>query len=305
MIFVFGTVCIDRLRRVPRLPQPGGYVEITEETLILGGEAANTANALHQWGREIVLAGNSLGNGPEAEMLRSLIVEKGLPTNLLEDINPSPEAMAPICDIYVTDDGDRTMFGKGFSRMNPSRPLKDLPWQPGAWFTAEPNMGDRARSAARLAIERGMKPYLMDFIREDDPVVPGSFWQSSTDWVGYRGNAQRNVRWVTDFVEKRRCFAVLSDGPNGLVAGSPDTPVRSYPPFPAPEVVDTTGAGDMFRAGMLLGLDQCWTIGECLRFGAAAGCLKVRSLGGTTYVPTIAEVQDLITANPSVSRHYE
>ncbi len=309
MILVFGTICIDRLRRVPKLPVPGGYVEIEEELTLLGGEAANTGNALRVWGDEIAFTGNQIGDSPDADVLWGLLESKGLPTNLIKH-RPWPSNLvdgsvsAPVCDIYVTPDGERTMFGKGFGTAVPDILPSDLPYQFGEWFTADPNMAEAASEAARNAAAAGMRNYLMDFIGADAPIVPGSFWQSSTDWAGYRNNVQRNVRWVKDWVEKYGCYTTLSDGPNGFIFGGPDRPVRAFPPFPSPDVVDTTGAGDMFRAGMLHGLNKGWPLPDCLRFAAVAGCLKCRALGATTHVPTVEEISAYIDANPDVSAAY-
>ena len=304
MILVFGAICIDRLRRVPHLPATGGYVEILDETSMLGGEAANTANALNAWGNDVVLAGNALGSGHDARKLMGLIEARGLPTEWIAPVGVPADLKAPICDIYVTPDGDRTMFGRGFSQMGPGVPLDYLPYVSGGWFTAEPNMDGPAREVVRHAAEHGMKIYLMDFFRPDDPILPGSFWQCSTDWQGTRGNQQRNVRFVKDWVEKYGCHAVLSDGPNGFVYGGPGHPARAYPPFPAPAMVDSTGAGDTFRAGMLHGLSRDWPISDCLRFASAAGCLKCGYFGATAHVVSVEEVQAFIEQNPSVASAY-
>jgi len=295
---------MDRLRRVASLPASGGYVEIEDEKQLLGGEAANTGNALNSWGDNVILAGNPLGASEDAELLRESLQQRGLP--LLEMASPDSNlaTITPVCDIYITPDGDRTMFGRGFSSLEQHLRIAKMPWDGADWFTVEPNMDKAARKAARLAHERGLRIYLMDFIRSNDPIFPGSFWQSSTDWAGHRHNVQRNVRWVREWIERYGCFAVLSDGPNGFVAGSPELPVRAYPPFPAPTVVDTTGAGDLFRAGMLHGLDKGWAVGDCLRFASAAGCLKCRSFGATAEVPTVAEIEKHIAENPEVSRQY-
>jgi sugar/nucleoside kinase (ribokinase family) len=110
---------------------------------------------------------------------------------------------------------------------------------------------------------------------------------------------------VSDFVGRYGCFAILSDGPHGFVAGSKEHAVRLYPPFPAPVVVDTTGAGDMFRAGMLHGLSNDWELPNCLRFAAAAGCLKCRYLGANVVVPEVQEIEALIEQNPAVARQYD
>lgn len=301
MILVFGTVCLDRIRRVPHMPKRGGYVEIESEQFVLGGEAANTANALATWHADVVLAGNGFGDDQSGEMLRQVIEAKKMKRF---EAHLSPTNITPVCDVYVSDDGERTMIGAGFSQMAASVSVEKLPYARDQWFTAEPNMSSAAR-AAELASEAGMKLYLMDFLREGDPIYPGSFWQCSTDWAGTRNNLQRNVDFVRKFVAKHGCFAVLSDGPNGFVAGSPELPTRAYPPFPAPALLDATGAGDMFRAGMLFGLDQGWPIPRCLCFASAAGSLTVGVLGATIQVPSVRDIEELIGMNPQVARQYE
>jgi sugar/nucleoside kinase (ribokinase family) len=301
MVLVFGTICIDRVREVPRLPSPGGYVEISAEKDMLGGEAANTAYALSKWNAEFELWGNLVGDDLDGRLLGQLILEHGLVNEF--GSNPNSGVDTPICDIYVTPDGERTMFGKGFSSMGRGVELSRLRFKRGGWFTAEPNMLSESESAVRLAMAAGMKLYLMDYLNPDS-VPPGSYWQCSTDWVGTRNNMQRNVSWVQDWVAKTESFAILSDGPNGFVAGSPDLPIRAYPPYPAPIVIDTTGAGDMFRAGMLFGLSQGWHLDECLRFASAAGCLKCGALGATTVVPSISDVKKLIDEHPTISKQY-
>jgi sugar/nucleoside kinase (ribokinase family) len=288
------------------MPSNGGYVEVKSESVLLGGEAANTANALQAWNDSPVLAGNPLGESIEAVDLRSLLSGKNLRAVELLRSGVSPSSVdTPICDIYVSDEGERTMFGRGFSTIEQFADAGLIPWTEGGWFTAEPNMERLSRAVVRMAYAEKMNVYLMDFMRPDDPVEGARFWQSSTDWAGVRNNTQQNVLWLTDWVRDKTCFAILSDGPNGFVAGSAEIPVRSYPPFPAPEVVDTTGAGDMFRAGMLHGLNAGWTIPDCLRFASAAGCLKCRTLGATTAVPTLQEIHSHIAANPDVARHYD
>lgn len=273
-----------------------------DERIQLGGEAANTANALARWGTEVILTGNALGDGVNGTQLRAMLAASNLDAKVAGI--PPEVVRTPVCDIYITPDGERTMFGMGFSEMEPTIAADTISLRPGEWFTAEPNMEVASRKAIRLAQEAGMRTYLMDFFRDDDPVTPASTWQSSTDWVGHRGNAQRNVRWVNDFVARKGCYAILSDGPNGFVAGAPGQPARLYPPFPAVSVVDSTGAGDTFRAGMLYGLDQDWPMGKCLAFAAAAGCLECAYIGATTQVPTVAEIEAHITDNSDVARYY-
>jgi len=58
------------------------------------------------------------------------------------------------------------------------------------------------------------------------------------------------------------------------------------------QVVDPTGCGDAFRAGMLYGLthDMDWmTIG---RLSSLMGSIKIASQGGQNHAPTLADIQD-------------
>ncbi|MEJ5170281.1 MAG: carbohydrate kinase family protein [Fimbriimonadales bacterium] len=289
MVVVFGTVCLDRVRRVPSLPEPGGYVEILEETLLLGGEAANTARHLATWGVPVALAGNNLGSGEEGKALWNLVRQAGLPTEFLR----SDAGETPVCDVYVTPDGDRTMFGKGFSAMDWPELADRFPLVEGAWFTAEPNMPRTARLAVRRAVGAGMRAYLMDFLRDDEPVPPDGFWQTSTDWAGCRGDSDANLRTVEAVSRRYRCHALLTDGSNGFFWSPPGGPARPLPSYRCPEVVDSTGAGDAFRAGALYGLDRGWPVGRALALGAAAGCLACTRLGASQSIPSLQELETL------------
>ncbi|HSI72955.1 MAG TPA: carbohydrate kinase family protein [Fimbriimonas sp.] len=299
MVLVFGTVCLDRVMRVPRLPEPGGYVAIESEAVYLGGEAANTANALKNWGVEVDLVCNELGSGHDGEVLQALLQDRALDTQ-----RSTLTSRTPICDIYVTPDGERTMFGRGFSDMEPEMSVDEIRYRSGHWFTAEPNMSVVSRQAALLAKRYGMKLYLMDFYRDDDPIGPGDIWQCSTDWVGQRGDTAANIEWVKQWVDLKGCSAILTDGPRGLVYGAPDFPAKSFPPFPAPAIVDSTGAGDTFRAGTLYGLEAGWPILKCLAFGSAAGALECGYIGATTQVPTVEEVATHIEEHPRIAEGF-
>lgn len=301
MVVVFGTVCLDRVRRVPALPALGGYVEIQSETNLLGGEAANTALCLMKWGVPVLLHANPFGNDPEGELLIRLAEQKGLPRASLSRSAPR----TAVCDIYVTPDGERTMIGAGFSDMGNFISLDGLPLLPGEWFTAEPNFGQPAREAARRANEAGMKTYLMDFIREDDPVAEGSFWQSSTDWAGVRGDLPATLEWAKRWSGRFGCHTIVTDGAAGLAYSSPESRGFVLPAYPYPSLVDSTGAGDAFRAGMLRGLNGGRPLPECLAFASAAGCLACGHLGATSHTPSVEEIEALMAAHPQVGLAFQ
>jgi adenosine kinase len=51
----------------------------------------------------------------------------------------------------------------------------------------------------------------------------------------------------------------------------------------AAEVVDPTGCGDAFRAGLLYGLERGWSLTESARLGNRLGAIKISSRGGQNH----------------------
>lgn len=62
-----------------------------------------------------------------------------------------------------------------------------------------------------------------------------------------------------------------------------DGQVTRVPGVPADAVVDPTGCGDAFRAALLHGLLQGWSLVRCAELGNRLGALKIASRGGQNY----------------------
>ena len=82
--------------------------------------------------------------------------------------------------------------------------------------------------------------------------------------------------------------AVVTLGEKGLVYQDGDT--RGELPAFDVEVVDTTGAGDVFHGAFCYGLVQGFSLAENLRFSSATSALKCQRLGGRAGIPTREQV---------------
>jgi adenosine kinase len=51
----------------------------------------------------------------------------------------------------------------------------------------------------------------------------------------------------------------------------------------ASEVLDPTGCGDAFRAGLLYGLERGWPLEQCAALGNRLGAIKIASRGGQNH----------------------
>jgi adenosine kinase len=48
-------------------------------------------------------------------------------------------------------------------------------------------------------------------------------------------------------------------------------------------VLDPTGCGDAFRAGLLYGLERGWVLERCAELGNRLGAIKIASRGGQNH----------------------
>jgi fructokinase len=147
----------------------------------------------------------------------------------------------------------------------------DVNWRPTFWdATADPGAGPdrRAMVLIRPLLEQAA---LIKLAREE------AFWFFNTDEPGEIQQLlpQRPDVVVTDGAAPVRWWM---DGASG-----------TQPAFQPPQVVDTTGAGDAFTAGLL----HRWAAAprERFRFAAACGALVCGGAGGIDPQPTEAQVE--------------
>jgi sugar/nucleoside kinase (ribokinase family) len=67
------------------------------------------------------------------------------------------------------------------------------------------------------------------------------------------------------------------------------------PGFPV-RAVDTTGSGDVFRAGFIFATLRGWSVGTALTFANAAAAISCTRPGAMDGVPSLQEVEELIAS---------
>jgi ribokinase len=60
------------------------------------------------------------------------------------------------------------------------------------------------------------------------------------------------------------------------------------------DVVDTTGAGDVFHGAFIYGLLQDWSVERTAEFANAVAAMKCRKLGGRAGIPTFGEAMEFL-----------
>ncbi|HSF71904.1 MAG TPA: PfkB family carbohydrate kinase, partial [Methylotenera sp.] len=63
----------------------------------------------------------------------------------------------------------------------------------------------------------------------------------------------------------------------------------------ADKIVDPTGCGDAYRAGLLYGIGNGWDWPTCGRLASTMGAIKIASRGGQNHKPTRADIEAIYT----------
>jgi len=87
-------------------------------------------------------------------------------------------------------------------------------------------------------------------------------------------------------------LVVITLGTEGSV-GVTSNETDSAPGFKV-DVVDTTGAGDVFHGAFLYGYVKGWELGRALRFANAAGAIMCTTQTGWAGIPTLEQVKDFL-----------
>jgi sugar/nucleoside kinase (ribokinase family) len=275
-IVVVGDLMVDVVAALPG-PLAHGSDTPARITHVQGGSGANVAAWLAFAGAGVAFAGRAgadpLGDAAVAALAgATLAVER------------DPERPTGTCIVLVHPGGERTMIPDAGA--NDALELAELPAGGHLHLTGYALLRGGSRPAARralaLARERGM-PVSVD----PSSAAPLAAEPAFLDWVDGAGLLLPNedeARVLTGEADPQRAARALAGpagrevvvklGASGALWSDGEAVLRA--PASAAEVVDTTGAGDAFAAGLL----AARTGGAAPAEQLAAGCsLAARAVG--------------------------
>lgn len=138
-----------------------------------------------------------------------------------------------------------------------------------------------------------------------DPNYRDILWESGEDGISFIKNIMKDVFLLKPSIDDAKCLlgnmteeeyiqafhhlgvknVVLTLGKDGVLV-SDRTKTKKFPSF-ARHVVDTTGAGDAFWAGMYSSLLRGRDIFESAKIGSAASAFRVESVGSDAPLPPV------------------
>ncbi len=288
-VICYGSLIPDRVLRLPHFPHPGEGVHALSEHLYLGGEPCNVGGHLAAWGEAVIIAGNNLGGDPLGTFVQKQLAARPN-THVISRVDATVQT--PTCYIWTTPDGERTIV--------PSWPT------PTGWSLPDDALLQQARILSASIYGPGMEQMLArarafglplavaDIAGPDDPRLPGAAIVTTSRAVLHRRHNVHDLdRWMAAVHAASGALVVVSAGAGAVHTLTSDgTQLSVAPPSIVP--VDTTGAGDALKAGLILGWLRGWSIQDALRWSVAAASLQCLHPGPCEQPASPAEIEQLM-----------
>lgn len=291
-ILCYGEIDLDIYVALNRLPTLERSAWCSDDFENIGGAAANSALWLANWGLPTRLAGHDLGDDRPGDLVRELLAAG--PSLDTEYIACHAGYRSPRCQCLVTPEGERsfiTHWPEDLLMTAPSAAMLD-----GVNYLNLDMSGPTPLrlKAAELAVERGIPVVINDIYQPDHPLLPliDTLVVSAAVIRGkYAGTNPLDL--AADLMKAGDCAVIVTDaGADISILSRGGTRDKVKPPAVTP--VDTTGAGDTFKAGLLYGLLRDLPLTEAAKWGAAAGSLMCQYAGTTKTLAPLSDVRALL-----------
>jgi sulfofructose kinase len=287
-----GLNATDTLIPLSHFPGPGSKVEIRAATVMPGGQVASAMMACRRWGLRARYVGK-LGDDHAAELHRAEFAKAGVEARLITATGCASQQAF----ILVEDSGERTVLWKRDERLQLQPEELEQEWITDARALLVDGHDTAAATTAAGWARAAEVPVIADL----DEMYPGvERLLSRVDYlivsrdIPERLTGNADLRESLPQVQKRfGCTLTAATlGQDGVLAW--DGRRFWYRPAYEVEVVDTTGAGDIFHAGFIYGLLRNWELGRTLDFGCAAAALNCTGAGARGGIRPVEEIEGLI-----------
>lgn len=289
-VFSYGVISTSRLIMIEgTFPKADHYAEMQRQYRMTGGEAANSSIALSRLGVKVKLDGNWLGNNSDELQTIDLLSKYDIDitrVNLKEGFTGPNE-------VVIADSNTRTIFGnygKSFgSGCNWNEAFED-DIQNSKVVCLDPFFKKASEQVASYCLKH-KRPYVTvdcpydSFLAQNaEVVIIAGEYRSHT----YRGKKSEELFRL--YQNHCKGLVIFTFGSDHIIYGRKDGGRHKAEPYSI-TAVDTAGAGDSFRSGVVFGLLNGGTDEEIIRYGSAVSALVCMRFPGVMNAPGLDEVE--------------
>jgi ribokinase len=304
-VAVFGSINMDVIAYLDRLPKPGETLHGSGYKMGLGGKGANQAVAARKLGNVVHFIGrvgtDSFGDAARAE-LTSYDVDL---SHIRRDVS-SPSGIA----IIKVGEGGQNMISviaganAALDASDAESARADLEKSRVLLLQLEVPLG-ASLAAARIVRAKGgtvildpapapRQPFPPEVAATVDIVTPNE--SETAGLIGWQpATPDDAVKAARELKAKGFRTALVKLGAKG-VAYSGLEQEGFVQPFKV-DAIDTVAAGDSFNGGLASALDDGKSLAEAVRFAAACGALSTTKRGASAAAPTRSEIDAFLRAS--------
>ncbi|HWQ46448.1 MAG TPA: carbohydrate kinase family protein [Longilinea sp.] len=301
-VVVLGAAAVDIVARVTEMPRKDSIIFADSCEAFPGGAGANVASGIARLGRQVTFLGK-FGSDENGKLLRDAFEKDGVDTSAIITVEGEPSAR---CFIPIDANGDRWIFALGgtallesVDEVNTAKIQTARVLYVAEAFTA---VAQKAFHTARQAgavvvycpggvVMWADRSEMEGLMRQTDVLI-----LSRAEATAFSGN--EDIEKALSYFEKiGPRVVVITLGGEGVIACLEGVHTR-IPIWQAPVVADTTGAGDAFNAGFIVGFLEGLTWEQALVQGSATAAVKLGKVGARTGLPTRSELNEFMKIMP-------
>ncbi len=299
-IICLGNTTLDRVWPVKDLPTSSGKHRASDYLELGGGMAANAAVAVAKLGGSVAYWGRA-GDDSAGHVMKQEMAGYGVDVSHFKLFKG---ARSSISAVIVSQDGERTIVNFRGADL-PDDPAwlpidqvgaanavhADIRWVEGAQriFSAAKVAGIPTVLDGEIATDAAYATVLplVDHAIFSEPGLRSFAGPNSLDNDPNRRAALNKARSLGCRV------AAVTRGAKGTL-WLDDNGIHHMPAFEI-DVVDTTGAGDVFHGAYALAIGEGQSVAHAMRFASAVAALKCTRQGGRAGIPNHAEVDEFLS----------
>jgi ribokinase len=302
-IIVFGSINLDLVAQVPRLPKPGETLSGSSFSTVPGGKGANQAVGAARLGGATRMIGRVGGDAFGAELLKSL-QDAGVQTDLVSVDRSISSGVAMIAvdnqsenHIIVIPGAngnvDKTDLDKLESVLTDSSILLLQLEIPFAIVESAAAIAHQIGATVILDPAPAPETFPNKLYPLIDILTPNAI--EAAQLVGFP--VENDVdRAATALQQKGAKTIVIKLGAQGAFCATERE--RFCVPAFSVNAIDTVAAGDAFNAGLAVALSEARSIQEAMIWGAASGALSTTQSGAQTSLVDRSTLEQFLKQKP-------
>jgi sulfofructose kinase len=292
-IVCVGITVLDRIWYLDDLPKEGGKYVAKDYTEVGGGPAATAAVAAAKLGAEVDFIGR-VGDDDTGRRLLAELESLGVNTRYTRVVKGARSSQSAV---LVDASGERVIANYPSADLPATADwLKEIDFSQWDSVLADVRWHEGAKQAFTLARQQGVPTVL------DADVTPQDIAElvALSDHAAFSAPGLKRLTRIDNPLDALKKAQTLTNGHVYVTQGREgcywlEKGELCHQPGYAVEVVDTTGAGDVFHGALALSLAQQMPSSEAVRFASAVAALKCTKPGGRAGIPDCDQTRSFLS----------